>query len=1119
MSPQATESEISVQPFRWAHWWALCTLVRQHLAEDGIDVPLDLSAPDPGIASFADSPEADLDLIDRVYLRRGGGFWIAWLGDEPVGHVGAQDVGRAIELRRMWVREPYRSCGVGRQLVRALIDHSVAQGIGSVEVWTADDGPGRALYEDMGFRTVAEPGAAFLDKRVLLARDPGEREIRMRLDLADKVARWERAPIATVTVNGAAHQLELAPGRMLVDVLRRDLGLTGTKVGCGEGQCGSCTVVVQERAVRSCTLPARRAAYRNVLTVEGLAGSWGSPDALHPLQRAFIDHGVIQCGFCTPGMLMSAVALWNRASAFVPTPDVTEAQIRRALERNACRCTGYASVLRALRSAFHELQTGEPLPPLESDTVAPLTVVGRSYPRPDAVAKVTGQARYADDLAFDGMLYGATLRAAHPHARIVSIDTTAASAAPGVHAVLTHVDVPGRNRHGLVYHDWPVLCDDKVRYLGDAVALVAAETPEDAARARDLVAVTYEPLPVVEGPGRAREPDAPLVHDERAEGNLLAHIKVRHGEVEEGFAAADVVVEGEYRTPIYDHMFLEPECSIGIPAGYDAQHAKLTVYVGSQIPYADRAQIAAALDLPEDEVRVIGTPIGGAFGGKEDITGQIHAALLARATGRPVKVLYSRAESMLVHPKRHATVIRIAIGARLDGLLTAVRAELLGDAGAYASLSTKVLERATTHASGPYAVPHVQVDCYAMYTNNPPAGAFRGFGVTQATFAVESTMDMLAEALGADPVALRRKNALRVGTETATGQLVRESAGLDACLEWVAQRTRALPLPAIPGARVAWGFAAAYKNTGLGGGADDAAEAEVELYADGTAEVRSSSADLGQGLTTVLAQMAAEELGLPFDRVRVLLSDTDLTPDGGPTTASRQTYVTGNAARLAACALRERLAAVASERWDLPPSAIRVECGKVWAEGHKASLGDVVQWLVAEGRTPRVRYHYRAPETKPLGQGGDMHFAFGYSAQAALVAVDEVTGEPRVLRIVAACDAGRAINPRAVLGQIEGGLVMGIGTALSEAYELADGIPQTRRWRDYGVPMIDRMPEMEVHIVEHPTAEGPYGAKGIGELPSIPTAPAICNAIYAATGVRVRVLPVRRVPVPKGSGG
>ena len=659
-----------------------------------------------------------------------------------------------------------------------------------------------------------------------------------------------------------------------------------------------------------------------------------------------------------------------------------------------------------------------------------------------------------------------------------------------------------------------MLCDDKVRYLGDAVALVAADTSEIAAEAAQLIQVEYEPLPVVASAEQAREPDAALVHEDWETGNLLEHIKVRLGDIEAGFAQADVIVEREYRTPAYDHMFMEPECSIGVPAGYDDKHSKVTVYVGSQIPYADRAQIAAAMDLPDDQVRVIGTLIGGGFGGKEDIMGQIHAALLAEASGRPVKILYDRAESMLAHPKRHATVIRIKTGAKKDGTLVAVQAELTGDAGAYASLSTKVLKRATTHATGPYEVPNAKVDCYAMYTNNPPAGAFRGFGVTQSAFAVESNMDILAHELGMDPFELRRKNALRVGATTATGQVLRESVGLVDCIDWVHEQTKSLenaPLPDVRFAapQVAWGIACAYKNTGFGGGAPDAAEAEVEIYPDGTAQVRASSADLGQGLTTVLAQIAAEVFGLRIDQARILLSDTDLTPDGGPTTASRQTFVTGNAARHAAEGLRERLAYVVAEHWDVPPDALRFEEGEILAGGNSVPFGQAVQWLIGEGHEPRLRYLYHAPDTLPLGQGGDMHFAFGYGVQAAQVAIDPETGKVQVLRVVAAADGGRALNPQSFLGQVEGGIVMGIGTALTEEFKLEDGIPVTRRWKDYQMPLIGDMPDMDIHLAEHPTSTGPYGAKGIGELPSIPTAPAICNAIYNAVGVRVQQLPVK----------
>jgi xanthine dehydrogenase molybdenum-binding subunit len=754
------------------------------------------------------------------------------------------------------------------------------------------------------------------------------------------------------------------------------------------------------------------------------------------------------------------------------------------------------------------------------------------------VDKVTGRALYADDYHFPGMLVARTKRAGVPHAKIIAIDTGAAEALPGVYAVLTHKDVPGRKNHGLVDIDWPVLGYDKVRYTGDAVAIVAADNADVAAQALDLIKVEYEPLPVVSGPIVAREADAPILHEDRPEGNLLKHIKVRKGEVEAGFAQADVVVERTYHTPMTEHAFLEPECAIGIPAGYNpaafggpvdpttdrgvqAVHPKLTVYVGSQIPYADRDQIAASLALEKDAVRVVGTLIGGGFGGKEDIMGQIHVALLAQKTGRPVKMLYTRQESLQVHPKRHATVIRVKTGASKDGRLTAVEAELYGDSGAYASLGEKVMTRATTHASGPYDVPHVKIDCYAMYTNNPPSGAFRGFGVTQSAFAVESNMDIVAEKLGLDPVDFRRLNALDVGAVTCTGQLLRESVGLKECIDVLEQEMKAHH--AVLGRpfqwrwqedhkHYAWGIALAYKNTGLGGGAPDKAEAEIEVWVDAergaVAEVRTSSAEMGQGLPAVLAQVTAEELGLPYACINVLLSDTEHTPDGGPTTASRQTYVSGNAARHAAREMRQLLAGAAAERLDCAPDELIFANGQIRVNGHNIDIAQAIAWAKEEGRETKVSYEYWAPKTQPLGTGGDMHVAFGFGAQAALCEVDTETGKVAVNKIIGVHDVGRAINPQTLHGQIEGGMVMCMGYALTEHFIMENAQPWTTALAKYKMPGIKHTPEIISRVVEHNTAEGPFGAKGVGELPSIPTAPAITNAIYHATGIRVMSLPV-----------
>ena len=765
------------------------------------------------------------------------------------------------------------------------------------------------------------------------------------------------------------------------------------------------------------------------------------------------------------------------------------------------------------------------------------------------------------------MLHGATLRSAHPHARILEIDTSDARTLPGVHAVFTYKDVPGDPRHGLVENDWPVFAggDYPARYVGDPLALVVAESEDLARAALEHIRVTYEVLPAVVDPVSARQPDAPMLHPDRPNGNLLKHIKVRQGDIAEGFAQADVIIERTYRTPMTEHAFLEPECSVAVPAGYDADHAKLTIYVGSQIPYSDRRQAAKSLGLEDDEIRVRGTVMGGGFGGKEDIAAQIHAALAAQVTNRPVKILYTREESLRFHPKRHATIIRVKTGATRDGKLTAVEAELYGDSGAYASLGEKVMTRATTHATGPYVVANTKIDCYAMYTNNAPCGAFRGFGVTQSAFAVESNMDLVAQALKMDPVELRRINAMRVGTMTATGQYLRESVGLLECLDKVEgtiQHWWQETLPMLQGTpkpttlpadlfapvqigrkRYAWGLAAGYKNTGLGGGAPDKSEAEVEVYPDGRAEIRTSSAEMGQNLIGVLVACTAEELGLPFHQVNALVMDTDRTPDGGPTTASRQTYVSGNAARLAARAMRERMQTVLAEKFDVPPDVIDFHEGLAYVDekrlamvkqangsnrqdGHASyngngtnsstqrspsrtiSFAEAVQAMLDEGREAKLRYEYWAPKTQPLGTGGDMHFAFSYAVHAALVSVDLETGEVAVERVAAAHDVGRAINPLSLIGQIEGGIVMGIGNALTEHYIEENGVPWTQHLGQYKMPGIKHTPIMENFIVEHQTADGPFGAKGVGEISSIPISPAIANAIATAVGVRCRALPV-----------
>ena len=975
----------------------------------------------------------------------------------------------------------------------------------------------------------------------------------------------------SLTVNGQQHTLDAKANETLSDLLRYRLRLTGTKIGCDEAECGACTVLVDGEPVVSCIYPAERADGKTVLTIEGLGeeftakhaksakennellsdlGGLSGSKTLHPLQEAFVEHGAVQCGFCIPGQIMTAYALLER------NPNPSKDEIRFALKDTLCRCAGYPAIENSILAAAESLRTGEAVKkPNIPDSIHIHDSVGHTHLRPDGIEKVDGTAIYTDDLVFDNMLFAKAKRAGVPHGFLKRLDVSKAKELDGVVAVLTAEDVKGEHNHGLVVYDWPVIVGvgERVRYVGDTIAVIAAETFEIAEQASALIEAEFDLHPVITNPVQARQEGVEQIHEK---GNLLKHIKVRKGDMEQGFAEADVILEHTFHTATTDHAFIEPECSIAVPVKPDRSSADLSgfrieIYCGSQIPYQDREQVARAMGWDESRVRIVGQLMGGGFGGKEDIMGQIHVAMLADATQRPVKLLFDRHESLVVHPKRHATQIRVKIGAKKDGRIVACESELYGDTGAYASLGEKVMTRATTHSAGPYDIEHVRADCYAMYTNNPPSGAFRGFGVTQSAFAVESMMDMLAEKLNVDRIELRRMNALHVGSITNTGQLLRESVGLLECIDKVdAEMRKHNPLPFAP--RVvsspsldsplsdsestakhaksakknelnlsdlgglsgsnhlvrAWGFAAGYKNTGLGGGAPDKSGAEVELYEDGTFQVRSSSAEMGQGLTSVMRMIVAEEMAVVPEQVKVLVMDTDLTPNGGPTTASRQTFVTGNASRYAAKTLRDAITATMAEKYDVTPEQIRFENGIVHANGHSMSYAEVAKEMKSMGQHPRAMYEYEAPKTQPLGTGGDMHFAFSFGVQAAEVEVNKLTGEVRVLRVISANDVGMAVNPLGLQGQVEGGVMMGLGNALTEEFIVEDGYVVTDQLARYRIPGIMLTPEITSIIVEHPVEAGPYGAKGVGEMCSIPTTPAITNAIYNAVGVRVDKLPV-----------
>ena len=916
-----------------------------------------------------------------------------------------------------------------------------------------------------------------------------------------------------LVVNNQRHTLPVEPGETLVNLLRERLHLTGTKIGCDEAECGACTVLVNNEPVLSCVYPAARADGKEVVTIEGLAEKVHQVMKLHPIQDAFVEHGAVQCGFCIPGQIMTAFALLKR------NPDPTPEEVRYALKDTLCRCGGYSMIEKAILAAARTLRTGEPLElPDVNESIHKREVVGRKHLRPDAVEKVTGKAVFTDDLQFENMLYAKVRRAMIPHGILKHLDISKAEALEGVKAVLTAEDIPGQKNHGLVIYDWPTMIGvgERVRYVGDAIAIVAAETQEIADLAASRIEAEFDVLPPVVDPVQALEEGQPQIHEN---GNLLKHIKVRKGDVDQGFAESDLILEHTFHTQTTDHAFMEPECSIAVPT----EDGRIEVYVGSQIPYQDRHQIARVLGWEENRIRIVGQKMGGGFGGKEDIAGQIHASLLANATGKPVKLLYSRHESLIAHPKRHATQIRVKIGAKKDGKILAVETELFGDTGAYASLGEKVMTRATTHSAGPYDVPNVRNDCFAMYTNNPPAGAFRGFGVTQSAFAVESMMDMLSEETGLDPFELRRKNALQIGSVTNTGQVLKDSVGLLECLNRLEEEIKLSdPQPFIPTVDsedpnlvTAWGIAAAYKNTGLGGGAPDFSHAEIELFDDGNFEIRSSAAELGQGLVAVMQMIVAEEMSVSPDNVRVLVMDTDLSPDGGPTTASRQTYITGNATRLAAQSLRNAMISFLSEVHDINPDKIKFRNNFVHIRDEKYSYADVAAAMKNAGFDTSALYKYEAPKTKPLGSGGDMHFAYSYSVQAAKVEVNKFTGEVKVLKVLSANDVGMAINPLGLEGQIEGGVMMGLGHALTEEFIVENGNVVTDYLARYRIPGIQLTPEIKSIIIEEPAADGPYGAKGVGEISSIPTTPAITNAIHNAVGVRIDKTPIDQEIIAK----
>jgi CO/xanthine dehydrogenase Mo-binding subunit len=727
-----------------------------------------------------------------------------------------------------------------------------------------------------------------------------------------------------------------------------------------------------------------------------------------------------------------------------------------------------------------------------------MSVIGQPIHRIDALGKVTGETLYPGDINMPDQAYMKILFAARPHAIVCSIDTSQADALPGVIATFTAKDVPV-NEYGLIYNDQPVLCGpgsnkpytDRVRFIGDQVALVVAETEEIAAKGRDLIQVEYEALPVLTDMEKAMKEDALLLHPDR-DSNIFCHYRIRKGDVEDGFSKAEVIIEGEYHTPAQEHAYLQPEAGLG----YIDDEGRVTVQVAGQWTHEDQQQIAHALNIPTDQVRVIYPAIGGAFGGREDMSIQIVLALAAwrlhqRGIDRPVKIIWSREESIIGHHKRHPYILRTRWGASSEGKILAAEVEVIADGGAYAYTSTKVLGNATLMCTGPYEIPNVKVDSYAVYTNNLPNGAFRGFGGPQGAFEAETQMNRLAEKLGMDRVEVRRKNVLTEGAFLSVGTSLPKGVTIgkvvDKCEAEISQSRIARQPSKKSHLLQGTGFACAFKNVGFSFGAPEQSTATVELSGEAEIEqaiLHHAGADVGQGAHTVMVQIAAETLGLPIEKIRLIASDTAFTDDSGSASASRMTFMAGNSIK-SACEM-------ALEKWK------------------------------SEERPAIATYQYRPPRTTPLDpQTGksEPNFAYGYVAQGVTLEVDTETGLIRILEVISVNDVGRAINPLNVQGQIEGGVVQATGYTILENFIQRDGFVLTPLLSTYLIPTVQDVPEqVKSVILENADPIGPYGARGMAEMPFLPLAPAVIDAIHQATGVWFYEFPLTPERVLRGLG-
>ena len=891
------------------------------------------------------------------------------------------------------------------------------------------------------------------------------------------------------TVNGRPVAVTVESITRLADVLRDELGLTGTKIGCNAGDCGACTVLLDGRQVCACMVAVGQAEGRAVTTVEGLAQG----GRLNALQAAFRRHGAAQCGICTPGMLMAATDLLARH----PAPD--RAQVMDALGGVLCRCTGYIKIVEAVLDAAGADSTVE---------AAAGAAVGASISRLDGVAKLTGTDSFAADAIPADALWLRVVRSPHARAHFAVGDLEPLLAAhPGLLRVLTAEDIPF-NGHGInpTIKDQPVLADGVVRYRGEAVVALMGERAAIGAIRDEELPIHYEPADAVTDVAAATKEGAPLVQDDRP-GNFLIEGYVNRGDAEGALGKCAIVAEGEFETAYVEHAYIEIEAGWARRVG-----ERLELHVTTQGPYLNRENVANILRIAEDRVRIVPTACGGGFGGKLDIHLHGVLAVAAMATERPVAAVYDRPESMASSTKRHPSTIHARLGCDGSGILQAMEMEAVFNTGAYASFGPTVASRVPVHASGPYKIPNQRARGRAIFTNGPPGGAFRGFGVPQAAIAHETLMDDLAEKLGIDRLELRLRNALCAGDTIGTGQVLEASVGMAACLEalkpgWEAALREAAASNSRSSGALRLGVGVGTMWYGIGQtGLSNPSAMHVAMNNDGTITLFNGAVDIGQGSTTVIAQICADAIGVPVESIGLVIGDTDRTRDAGKSSASRQTFISGKAAQIAGEDLRKnilaRVNAGAGSRIELDGPTVKVHDGGVT---HEIDLGSLPTTGDDDGEVLRGEGFFNPPTTGLDENGQGIPYAtYGFAAQMAVVEADTALGTVKVLKIIAAHDVGRSINPQQVVGQIHGGTAQGLGLALMEEY-----IPgRTENLHDYLIPTFGDMPEMEVILVEDPEPLGPYGAKGVGEPGLIATAPAILSAIRHATGARLTRVPV-----------